>query len=96
VDGMAMDASAMTEALAIGLAAGAILGAAHLASLWWSVVLLRDGRPILGLMVQALRFVPLALALALIARQGAAPFLAAAFGVLAARALVLWRFRRIG
>ena len=67
-----MDASAMTGALMIALAAGAVLGAAHLASLWWSVVLLRDGRSILGYSVQALRFVVLALALALIARQGAA------------------------
>lgn len=86
----------MIEPLAIGLAAGGIVGAAHLASLWWSVVFLRDGRPILGFMVQALRFIPLAVALALIARRGAAPFLAAAFGVLASRALVLARCRRIG
>ena len=56
-----MDASAMTGALMIALAAGAVLGAAHLASLWWSVVLLRDGRSILGYSVQALRFVVLAL-----------------------------------
>ena len=56
-----------------GFAAGAILGAAHLASLWWSVVLLRDGRPILGVLAQALRFVALALALACIARHGAPP-----------------------
>ncbi len=89
-----MDASAMTGAL-IAVVAGAILGAAHLASLWWSVALLRDGRTILGFSVQALRFVALALALALIARQGAALFLAAAFGVLAARALLLRRFRWI-
>ncbi len=90
-----MDASAMTGALMIALVAGAILGAAHLASLWWSVALLRDGRTILGFSVQALRFVALGLALAFIARQGAAPFLAAAFGLLAARALLLRRLRRI-
>jgi F1F0 ATPase subunit 2 len=91
-----MDASAMIQALMIGLVAGAILGAAHLASLWWSVVLLRDGRPILGFLAQALRFVALALALAVIARHGAVPLLAAAFGVLATRALLLRRFERIG
>ena len=79
----------------LGVAAGAILGAAHLASLWWSVVLMRDGRPILGGMVQALRFVALALALAVIARHGAALLLAAAFGVLAARALLLRRLERM-
>jgi F1F0 ATPase subunit 2 len=92
---MAMDASAMTGALMIAFIAGAILGAAHLASLWWSVALLRDGRTILGFSVQALRFVALALALALIARQGAGPLIAAAAGVLAARALLMRRFRRI-
>ena len=90
-----MDASAMIAALMLGFAAGAILGAAHLASLWWSVVLLRDGRPILGVLVQALRFVALALALAFIARYGAPPLLAAAFGVLAARALLLRRLERM-
>ncbi len=79
----------------MGLAAGAILGATHLASLWWSVVLVRDGRPILGVTMQALRFVALALALAVIARHGAAPLLAAAVGVLAARALLLRRLRRL-
>jgi F1F0 ATPase subunit 2 len=92
---MAMDASAMTGALMIALAAGAVVGAAHLASLWWSVVLLRDGRSILGYSVQALRFVVLALALALIARQGALPLIAAAAGVLAARALMMGRYRRM-
>ena len=85
----------MIGALSIGLVAGAVLGAAHLASLWWSVVLLRDGRPILGFMTQAFRFVVLALALAFFARHGAAPLLAAAFGVLASRALLLKRFERI-
>ncbi len=85
----------MIGAVAIGLVAGAVLGAAHLASLWCSVVLLRGGRPILGFMTQALRFVVLALAFVLIARHGAAPLLAAAFGVLASRALLLKRFERI-
>jgi F1F0 ATPase subunit 2 len=90
-----MDASAMIGAVAIGLVAGTVLGAAHLASLWWSVVLIRDGRPILGFMTQALRFVVLALALTFIARHAAAPLLAVAFGLLASRALLLKRFERI-
>jgi F1F0 ATPase subunit 2 len=85
----------MIGALAVGLVAGAVLGAAHLASLWWSVALVRDGRPILRFMAQALRFAALALALALIARHGAAPLLAAAFGVLASRALLLRCFERL-
>ncbi len=84
----------MIAALILGFAAGAILGAAHLASLWWSVLLLRDGRPVLGMILQALRFVALALLLAVIARHGAAPLLAAALGVLAARAVLLRRFER--
>ena len=46
-------------------------------------------------MTQALRFVVLALAFVLIARHGAAPLLAAAFGVLASRALLLKRFERL-
>ena len=85
----------MTGALTIALVAGAVLGAAHLVSLWWSVALLRDGRTILGLGVQALRFVALGLALALIARQGTGPLIAAAVAVLVTRALLLRRFERI-
>ncbi len=85
----------MIAAVILGFAAGAILGAAHLGSLWWSVVLVRDGRPVLGVILQALRFVALAVPLAVIARHGAAPLLAAAFGVLAARAVLLRRFERM-
>ena len=39
--------------LIAAFAAGATLGAAHFGSLWWSVVLLRDGRTGLGVAVQA-------------------------------------------
>ena len=85
----------MIAALILGFAAGAILGAAHLGSLWWSVVLVRAGRPVLGVILQALRFVVLAIPLAVIARHGAAPLLAAALGVLAARAVLLRRFERM-
>ncbi len=85
----------MMLALVVTFAGGALLGAAHFASLWWSVVLMRDGRTALGVAVQALRFAPLALALALLARQGAAPLLAAALGILAARALLMRRNRRL-
>jgi F1F0 ATPase subunit 2 len=73
---------------------GAGLGAAHFGSLWWSVVLIRDGRMGLGVAVQSLRFVVLAAALVVIARLGPWPFVAAAAGVLAARALLLRRYRR--
>ena len=82
--------------LAAAFAAGAAFGAAHFGSLWWSVLLLRSGRTAAGVAVQALRFAALAVALAMIARHGAPPFLAAALGVLTARALMLRRARRIG
>jgi F1F0 ATPase subunit 2 len=82
-------------ALVAALAAGAALGAAHLGSLWWSVVLMRDGRTGLGVAVQSLRFVVLAAALVLIARLGAMAFVAAVAGVLAARALLMRRWRRL-
>jgi F1F0 ATPase subunit 2 len=85
----------MILAIIAGFAAGAILGAAHLASLWWSVVLIRDDRPVLAVAAQALRFVVLAAALALIAHHGAAPFLAAAAGVAAARVLLLRRLEKL-
>jgi len=91
-----MDAPAMMIAVLIAaFVAGAALGAAHFGSLWWSVVLMRDGRTALGVTIQALRFVALAAALALIARQGAASLLAAALGLLAARALLMRRYRRL-
>ncbi len=81
--------------LASTFAAGAALGAAHFASLWLSVALIRDRRTALGVLVQALRFAALALALTLIARQDAALFLAAAAGALGARAVLLRRARRL-
>jgi F1F0 ATPase subunit 2 len=90
-----MDASAMTAGALVGaFAAGAGLGAAHFGSLWWSVILMRAGRTGLGVVVQSLRFVVLAAALVVIARLGPWPFVAAAAGVLTARALLLRRYRR--
>ena len=81
-------------ALVAGFAAGAGLGAAHFGSLWWSVILMREGRTGLGVAVQSLRFVVLAAALVVIARLSPWPFVAAAAGVLTARALLLRRYRR--
>lgn len=80
--------------LVAAFAAGAGLGAAHFGSLWWSIVLMRGGRTGLGVAVQSLRFVALAAALVLVARLGPWPFVSAAAGVLAARALLLRRCRR--
>ncbi len=90
-----MDAQAMTIApLLIGFVAGAGLGAAHFFSLWSSVVLIRNGRTGLGVAVQSVRFAMLGMALVLAARFGAEPFLAAATGLIAARALLMRCARR--
>ncbi len=82
-------------ALVAAFAVGAALGAAHFGSLWWSVALMRGGRTGPGVAVQSLRFVALAAALVLIARLGAGPFIAAAAGVLAVRALLMRLYRRL-
>jgi F1F0 ATPase subunit 2 len=80
-----MDASTLNlVTLAGALAVGVGLGAAHFGSLWCSLALMRDGRAALAVVTQALRFASLAAALTLVSRIGAAPFLAAALGVLAA------------
>ena len=86
----------MVAVLIAAFAAGATLGAVYFGSLWCSILLLREGRTLAGIAAQALRFVALAAALALIARQGAAPLLAAALGVLAARGFLMRRHRRLG
>jgi F1F0 ATPase subunit 2 len=94
VDGVAMDAPAMTVALLLGaFALGLALGAAHFLSLWWLVPLIRDNRIGLVLALQSLRFLLLAAALVLVARQGGNLLLAAAAGVLIVR-LVLTRYYR--
>ena len=86
----------MTAAFLFGaFALGAALGAAHFLSLWGSVALLRGGRMGLGLALQGLRFGLLAIALVLIARQGAQLFLAAAAGVLLARVILTHHYRRL-
>ena len=81
-------------ALIAALAAGAALGAARFGSLWWSVVLIRDGRTALGVAIQSLRFAALGAALVFIAKLGPGTFLAAVAGVIAARVLLTRRARR--
>ncbi len=86
----------MTVALLIGaFVLGAALGAAHFLSLWGSVALLREGRMGFGVALQGLRFALLAIALVLVARQGANVFLAAAAGVLLARVILTRHYRRL-
>ena len=79
--------------LAAAFALGTALGAAHFASLRWSVNFICGGRPSLGMAAQALRFAALAAALVVITRCGTGPFLAAVGGLLAARALLIRRLR---
>jgi F1F0 ATPase subunit 2 len=91
-----MDAPAMTAVLIAGaFALGAALGAAHFLSLWGSVVLMREGQTGLGVALQGLRFALLAIALVLIARQGANLFLAAAGGVFLVRVILTRHYRRL-
>ena len=82
-------------ALLAAFVAGAGLAAAHFGSLWWSVVLVGTGRTGLGVAVQSLRFLALGAALVVIARLGGGPLIAAVAGLVAARALLLRRARRL-
>ena len=74
---------------------GAALGAAHFLTLWGSVALIRRGRTGLGVGLQLLRLALIALALVLIARQGANLFLAAAAGVIVARLALTSYYRSL-
>ena len=86
----------MTVITLIGaFALGAAFGAAHFLSLWWTVALMGENRTGLALAIQGFRFVLLAIALVLIARQGAHIFLAAAAGVLIVRFLLMRHYRRL-
>jgi len=86
----------MTAAVLVAaFALGAALGAAHFLTLWGSVALMRDGRPGLGVALQGLRFALLALALVLVAKQGAGLFLAAAAGVVVVRLVLTRHYRRL-
>ena len=96
VDGVAMDAPAMTVALLIGALRprrGARGRAFPVAV--GSVALLREGRVGFGVALQGLRFALLAIALVLIARQGGNFFLAAATGVLLVRVILTRHYRRL-
>jgi F1F0 ATPase subunit 2 len=72
------------------LAAGAIVGAFHFLTLRTSTRMLVSGSSLpAGLALHLVRFAVTAGALALIARHGALPLLAATLGILASRAAVL-------
>ena len=82
---------------ALAFVAGFGLGLVHFASLGRvSALFLAGGSPVRALALQFARLALLAGFLVLAARLGAAPLLAAALGVLIARAVVLRRFRKEG
>ncbi len=81
--------------LALCLAAGLGAGVLYFRSLFWSVQrFAHGGRATPAIALGLLRFALLGGLLALAATQGALPLLAAALGVLIARALVARRVRR--
>jgi F1F0 ATPase subunit 2 len=81
--------------LAAYLLAGWSLGALYFLGLWENTRLLVSGRRRAALLLMAGRLVLLALALALISRQGAWSLLAAALGLLPGRSFMLRRYGRV-
>lgn len=91
---VALDAPAVNSALAVMLALwlafGLAAGTAHFALLRWNTILYLAGAGILRAMaLQALRMVAIVAALIFAAWHGTEALLAAAIGVVLARALVL-------
>jgi F1F0 ATPase subunit 2 len=78
---------------ALAFIAGIALGLVHFASLWWNCEAFARGRLGRALTMQLGRFAVVVAGFVLVARFGAAPLLAAALGLLFARALVR---RRVG
>ena len=82
---------AMALRIVAGFAVGAVLGALHFGSLWWTVSLYGRGAWLAAAGAQLGRFAILGVALFAVAQLGALPLLAAGVGVLAARAVVVRR-----
>ncbi|MGD9657613.1 MAG: ATP synthase subunit I [Methylocystis sp.] len=76
-----------------GMTVGAIAGYCYFLTLWRSVVELQRCSPTRALLMFALRFAALAIALLLLAKSGALPLLSGAAGILIARQLLT---RRLG
>ncbi len=86
---------AMAASLAANFAAGAGVGLVYFRVLWWQAQLFATRRATLPMILLILgRFAILAGALALASLEGALPLLAAALGVLVARAAVMRSVRR--
>jgi F1F0 ATPase subunit 2 len=79
----------------LGVAFGALLGACYFQTLWWNVHLLTSGSAWRAIGLHILRFGVLVASLYAVSRFGAVPLIFAAMGVLAGRALVLRRVRRL-
>jgi F1F0 ATPase subunit 2 len=74
--------------------AGLAMGVLYFHGVWWNVGLLTGRRrPIFGIVVALWRFGILGVLLWLVSNEGAAPLLATAAGIVAARAVVV---RRLG
>lgn len=77
-----------------GAIVGFGLGMAYFGSLWWNVRTWVGGSWLRAAMAQILRFALVGIVFFGLAKLGAAPLLAGALGLIAARALVLRRFGR--
>lgn len=91
--------SLITAALAVhavlGFSFGALLGVLYFQSLWWNVQLLTSGSAWRAIGLHLLRFGVLIISLYAASRYGAVALISAAFGMIAARSLVLRRARRL-
>lgn len=88
-------AIAPIAALAIGLAAGAVIGLVHFGALGGIVRSILIGAPVRTAALQAARFVFVGLAFFALAKLGAGPLAAGLGGLLLARQVLLRRFGRV-
>jgi F1F0 ATPase subunit 2 len=93
---MAMDAREMSKLvlteIGAALTAGGVVGVLNYLTLWWNARLFTSGgSALIAWAVQLARLAMLATALALVARFGTLPLLAAALGVLAVRSIMVLR-----
>jgi len=95
--GLEMDEQRMTQPILLvaHFVLGGALGLLYFRGLWWNVRQLVQARgAAAAFAVGAARFLGLGAVLFLTSREGALPLLATALGVLAARAMVLRRFKQ--
>ena len=73
----------------MAFAVGILLGVVHFGSLWWNARLYTGRGAVLALVLQLVRLGLLVVVLAVLAKLGAGPLLAAAAGLLVARLLLV-------